>query len=158
MGGRKDCVKTQDNWHHQCYGASGSECRRFVVATGNYIVAEFHSPTKRCPRQKQQQVVLTGASLVTRSHSHIPCSAGAALANIKQQRRGLKSAGTMSGSSEAGTFVNDIPDYEQGLDFETCDWLDDVENDNEIGGGWGGRHAAAQAVGGRSSQQQRHIL
>ncbi len=97
--------------------------------------------------------MLTGASLVTRSHSHIPCSAGAALANIKQQRRGLKSAGTMSGSSEAGTFVNDIPDYEQGLDFETCDWLDDVENDNEIGGGWEGamQQHRLSAAGARSS-------
>jgi hypothetical protein len=72
------------------------------------------------------------------AHAHVCCSAGAALASIKQQRRGLKSAGTMSGSSEAGTFVNDIPDYEQGLDFEACDWLDDVDNDNQIGGAWEG--------------------
>jgi hypothetical protein len=48
------------------------------------------------------------------------------LADMKQKRRGLKSAGTMSGSSEAGTFVNDIPDYEQGLDFEASAWLDVV--------------------------------
>ena len=53
-------------------------------------------------------------------------SAGAVLADMKQKRRGLKSAGTMSGSSEAGTFVNDIPDYEQGLDFEASAWLDVV--------------------------------
>jgi hypothetical protein len=42
----------------------------------------------------------------------------------------------MSGSSEAGTFVNDIPDYEQGLDFDACDWLDDAGNEHAIGGDW----------------------
>jgi hypothetical protein len=59
----------------------------------------------------------------------------------------------MSGSSEGGTFVNDIPDYEQGLDFETCDWLDDVENDNEIGGAWEGamQQHRLSAAGARSS-------
>jgi hypothetical protein len=80
-------------------------------------------------------------------------SAGAALVDMKQRRRGLKSAGTMSGSSEAGTFVNDIPDYEQGLDFETCDWLDDADNEHDIGEGWDGvmqqhRLSAAGARGG----------
>ena len=75
---------------------------------------------------------------------------------MKQKRRGLKSAGTMSGSSEAGTFVNDIPDYEQGLDFDTCDWLDDVvETEHEIGEGWEGamqqhRLSASGARGGSS--------
>jgi hypothetical protein len=85
--------------------------------------------------------------------SHGFDSAGAALVDMKQRRRGLKSAGTMSGSSEAGTFVNDIPDYEQGLDFETCDWLDDADNEHDIGEGWDGvmqqhRLSAAGARGG----------
>lgn len=84
------------------------------------------------------------------SHSH--CSAGAALVDIKQQRRGLKSAGTMSGSSEAGTYVNDIPDYEQGLDFEACDWLDDADYEHEIGEGWEGamQQHRLSAAGARS--------
>jgi len=86
-------------------------------------------------------------------------SAGAALVDMKQRRRGLKSAGTMSGSSEAGTFVNDIPDYEQGLDFETCDWLDDAENEHDIGEGWDGvmqqhRLSAAGARGGSRASYQ----
>ena len=86
-------------------------------------------------------------------------SAGAALVDMKQRRRGLKSAGTMSGSSEAGTFVNDIPDYEQGLDFETCDWLDDAENEHDIGEGWDGvmqqhRLSAAGARGDSRASYQ----
>jgi hypothetical protein len=51
------------------------------------------------------------------------------------RRRGLKSAGTMSGNSEAGTFANDVPDYEQGLDFETST---NAENEHDIGQGWDG--------------------